>query len=196
LLQDIYFDEWAEYFGECITSCGKVENCLVSEYDPDLAMLVERRARRWSAARQSLAQAQANNTSGVPAASPNVLGSPQNFKSKSKGRGTVLRVPMLSPKLFQLTMGSRSQNQQRKGEQDPSSPGDGVEECGDLSLPSSSNGSRSNKTVSLKTMPFFRSHIMKEREAGSGSGGNGSEPGKDSHGPPPRSCSVIDEDSV
>ena len=51
--QDIYFEEWEEYFGaDCITSCNKVENCLLSEYDPDYSALPEpRRVRRWSAAR-------------------------------------------------------------------------------------------------------------------------------------------------
>lgn len=56
-LQDIYFEEFADYFGDCITSCNKVENCLASEYDPEYAVLIERRARRWSAARPSFAQA-------------------------------------------------------------------------------------------------------------------------------------------
>ncbi|CAG7725857.1 unnamed protein product [Allacma fusca] len=56
--QDIYFEEWEEYFGaDCITSCNKVENCLVSEYDPDYpALLDARRMRRWSAARPTTAQ--------------------------------------------------------------------------------------------------------------------------------------------
>jgi len=50
--------KWAEYFGvDCITSCNKVENCLFSEYDPDYAMHVDRKSRRWSAARPHLAHA-------------------------------------------------------------------------------------------------------------------------------------------
>lgn len=56
-IQDIYFEEWADYFGDCITSCNKVENCLLSEYDPEYAVLIEKRARRWSAVRPSFAQA-------------------------------------------------------------------------------------------------------------------------------------------
>jgi len=76
--QDIYFEEWAEYFGDCITSCNKVENCLVSEYDPDLAVLVERRARRWSTAappgRPSFAQAIHAGIGGTATAAGGVVG--------------------------------------------------------------------------------------------------------------------------
>jgi hypothetical protein len=45
----MYFDDWAEYLGgDCITSCNKVENCLASEYDPDISLLLDKRNRRWS----------------------------------------------------------------------------------------------------------------------------------------------------
>lgn len=53
--QDIYFEDWAELLGgDCITSCNKVENCLASEYDAEFALLLDRRVRRWSTARNSI----------------------------------------------------------------------------------------------------------------------------------------------
>jgi len=52
-LQGMAYDDWAEYLGECITSCNKVENCLTSEYEPDYALLMDRRPRRWSGATTS-----------------------------------------------------------------------------------------------------------------------------------------------
>lgn len=44
-MQDIYYDEWVEYLGgDCITSCNKVEveDCLISEFDPEHPMLQNR----------------------------------------------------------------------------------------------------------------------------------------------------------
>ncbi|CAL8110048.1 unnamed protein product [Orchesella dallaii] len=56
--QDIYFEDWAEFLGgDCITSCNKVENCLASEYDAEFALLLDRRVRRWSTARNSIGYA-------------------------------------------------------------------------------------------------------------------------------------------
>ncbi|ODM97613.1 Monocarboxylate transporter 10 [Orchesella cincta] len=101
--QDIYFEEWAEYFGECITSCNKVENCLASEYDPDLAMIVDRRARRWSAV----------NKHGLGAQQGNSL-----FNTGATGRlalpgiGTVLEVPLLVARRLQPNLGVRSHQKQ------------------------------------------------------------------------------------
>jgi len=176
-----------------------------------LAVLVDRRARRWSAARQTLA-----NTGGGPNSgnlkSIGPSGSPRAFlKPKSKGPGTVLRVPMLNPKLFQLALRSRSQQQQQQNQQqqqerpqDDNITIEDEEEDAEAS-PSSSSGTRPRVTTRLAptmkgAVPFLRSHIMKAGRGGRSNNSRsplrGSPPDSQQHQPKPRSCSVIDEDSV
>lgn len=96
LCQDICLDEWADYIEECITSCNKVENCLASEYDHE-AMMMERRARRWSAAKQQHHQ----QIQGGPL--PATTG-----RLTLPGIGTVLEVPLLVAKRLHPALGLRS----------------------------------------------------------------------------------------
>ncbi|CAL8110037.1 unnamed protein product [Orchesella dallaii] len=113
--QDIYFDEWAEYLGECITSCNKVENCLVSEYDPDLAMIVERRARRWSTAtRQGIAAQHQHQQSSH---GNSLFNTGTTGRLALPGIGTVLEVPLLVAKRLHPHLGLRSHHHQHQQQQ-------------------------------------------------------------------------------
>jgi len=188
IFQDIYFEEWAEYFGDCITSCGKVENCLVSEYDPDLAVLVERRARRWSAARPSFAQAAHAGIGTTAAALAGGIVGVHN--------STLMPPPHHSHHLGPSQMSPSNSH---------SNLLQGSSASGSSSLdPSHSRPGHGPGSSSLREIPLFRSHAG-WRGAGGGPGGaNNSRisPNNNSNGqtgggePPPRTITVIDEASV
>lgn len=206
-LQDIYFEEWADYFGDCITSCNKVENCLHSEYDPEYAVLIERRARRWSAARPSFAQAAHAGIGATAAAlASGVVGvGTSNGNGGSNGSTVAASINsstnshqhhhLLAPGSFHLIPAQFSQlshQQSHDGNFSIPTPGPAPlasGECPDdvgsnMLTPVEASTSQASGSAGVREIPAFRNHHPQR-------GGR-----RSTVEPPSRSITVIDEASV